>query len=63
MDTGINLTQAQQIIIVDLKYILYIKEQAKRRITRIGDINYTTIHFLVCYDIKIERKIKRRYRK
>lgn len=36
IDTGINLTQAQQIIIVDLKNILYRKEQVEEKITRIG---------------------------
>lgn len=63
IDTGINLIQAWQIIFVDSKYILYTKEQAKGRITRIGQINYIIAYFLIYYDIKIEKKIKRRHHK
>ncbi len=55
---GINLTQACQIIIIDLEYTLYAKEQAEGRITRIGQINYTMAHFLIYYNVKIEKRIK-----
>ncbi len=63
MSTEINSTRARQIIIVDFEYTSYAKEQAERRITRIGQINCTMAHFLVCYVIVIERRIKHRYRK
>ncbi len=63
MGTEINLTRARQIIIVDPEYTSYAEEQAEGRITRIGQINYTTAYFLVCYDIEIERRIKQRHRK
>lgn len=55
--TGINLTWAWQINIVDLEYRLYVEEQAERKITRIRQINYITIDFLVYYDVKIKRSI------
>lgn len=61
MGTGINLTRARKIIIVDLEYTSYAKQKAKERITRIGQINHTIAHILVCYDIEIERRIKRCY--
>lgn len=35
MDTKINLALARQIIIIDLEYILYIKDQVEGKITRI----------------------------
>lgn len=58
MGTEINLVLAWQIIIIDLKYILYAKEQVEGKITRIGQINCLMAHFLICYDIEIEKKIK-----
>ncbi len=58
MSIGLKLTQVWQIIIIDLEYTLYIEEQAEREITRIGQINYIIAHFLVCYNIEIERRIK-----
>lgn len=61
MGIEINLTRAQQIIIVDPKYILYNKEQVKIRITRITQINYIMAHFFVNYNINIKRRIKRCY--
>lgn len=36
MGTGLNLTQAWQIIIIDFEYTLYAIEQNKGRITKIG---------------------------
>ncbi len=63
MGTGINLTWARQIIIVDPKYNSNAEEQAKGKITRIGQINYIITPFLVCYDVKIERRIKCRHHK
>lgn len=61
MGTGINLTRAKQIIIVDPEYTSYAEEQAEGRITRIGQLNNTIAHVLVCYDVEIERRIKRRH--
>lgn len=61
MGTGINLTRVRQIIIVDPEYTSYAEQQAEGRITRIGQINHTTAHILICYDVKIERRIKRRH--
>ncbi len=63
MGNRINLTWAWQIIIVDPKYISYVEEQTEGRITRIGQTNCITAHFLVCYDVEIKRKIKRRHPK
>lgn len=62
MEIGINLIQDRQIIIVDPKSISYAEKQAKRRITRIEQINCTTIYILVYYDIKIKKRIKHDYR-
>lgn len=61
MGIGINLIQTWKIIIVDPKYNLYIKKQAKENITRIGQINCITAHFFICYNVKIERRIKYNY--
>ena len=36
MGTGMNLIRAWQIIIIDMKYILYIQEQVEKWITKIG---------------------------
>lgn len=58
MGTGINLIQAWQIIIVDFEYTLYAKEQVEKSITRIRQINYITVYFLVCYDVEIKKRIK-----
>lgn len=63
METGINLTRVRQIIIVDPEYTSYDEQQAEGRITRIGQKNHTTAHILICYDVEIERRIKRRHRK
>lgn len=35
--------QAQQIFIVNPKYTSYAKQQIKKKITRIDQINYTTV--------------------
>lgn len=59
--TRINLIQAQQIIIVNSEYILYTKKQFEGKITKIGQINYTIVYFFVCYNVKIEKKIKYHY--
>lgn len=48
MKIGINLTQAQQIIIIDSEYILYLKKQAEKSITRIELINYIIIYIFIC---------------
>lgn len=58
IEIDINLIWAWQIIIVDPKYILHTKQQAKKRITRIGQINHTTTDILIFYNVKIKRKIK-----
>ncbi len=63
MGIEINLIRAWQIIIVDLEYTSYVKEEVERRITRIEQIHCTTTYFFVFYDIKIKRNIKRRHRK
>ena len=48
----------RQIIIVDPEYTSYADQQAEEMITRIGHINHTTAHILICYNVKIERGIK-----
>lgn len=58
MGTGINLIRAWQIIIIDSVYTSYAEEKDKGRITRIGQINCITIHFLVCYNVGVEIRIK-----
>lgn len=58
IETEINLTQASQIIIIDSKYILYIKKQAERMITRIGQINYTTTYVFVWFNNEVQKRIK-----
>lgn len=54
MKIRINLIQAWQIIIINPKYTLYTKKQVKRKTTRIKQINYTIVHILIYYNIKIE---------
>lgn len=63
MTIRINLIQAWQIIIVDLEYIFYVKEQVKTKIIRIRQINNIIIYILIYYIIKIESKIKYCYYK
>lgn len=58
IETEINLIQAQQIIIVDLKYTLYTKEQFKERIKKIEQINFIIAYNFIYYDIIIKKKIK-----
>lgn len=58
-----NLTQAGQINIVDSKYISYVQQQTKKRIARIGQINHSTVHIFVRYNVKTEKKIKRHHYK
>ena len=48
MDTEINLTRAEQIIVVEPEYISYAEEQAEERITRISQLNHTSALILVC---------------
>lgn len=48
MSDEINLTRAKQIIVVELEYISYAAEKAEERITKIGQLNHTSAHILVC---------------
>lgn len=56
IETDINLIWTWQIIIVDSKYTLHTKQQAKGRITKIGQINHTTTDILIFYNVKIKKK-------
>ena len=58
MGAGITLTRACQIVITDLEYSFYPEAQTEKRISRIGQLNTTIAHFLVCYNVDVERKIK-----
>lgn len=63
MGAEITLTRACQIIITNSKYSFYLKTQTKKRISRISQLNTTIAHFLVCYDVDVERKIKEQHKK
>ena len=59
LGTGITLTHARQIVIVDLDYNASSSDQAEKRISRIGQTNESIAHILVCTDVKIEQEIKK----
>lgn len=63
MGARITLTRACQIVITDPKYSFYPKEQTKKRISCIGQLNTMIVHFLVCYNVDVERKIKEQHKK
>ncbi len=55
LGTGITLTQARQIIIINLDYNACLSDQAEKRISQIGQSNKSTAHILVCIDVTIEQ--------
>ncbi len=63
LGTGITLTRARQIVIIDLNYNACSSNQAEKRISRIGQSNEFTAHILVCTDIMIEQQIRKRHNK
>lgn len=62
LEAGITLTRACQIVIIDSKYSFYRKVQTEKRISRIGQLNTTTAHFLICYKVDVEKKIKEQHK-
>ncbi len=60
---GITLTQARQIIIIDLNYNAYLSDQAEKRIPQIKQSNESTAHILTCTNITIKQQIKKRHNK
>ncbi len=63
LGTGITLTRARQIVIIDLDYNTYLSDQAEKRISRIGQSNESTAHILICTDVTIEQHIRKRHNK
>ena len=63
LGTGITLTRARQIVIVDLDYNASSGDQAEKRISRIGQTNESIAHILLCTDVKIEQEIRKRHDK
>lgn len=62
MGAGITLTRAYQLVITNPEYSFYPKALTKKRISRISQLNTTTTHFLICWDVDIEKKIKERHK-
>ncbi len=63
LGTGIILTQARQIVIIDLDYNACSNNQAEKRISQIGQSNESIAHILVCTNITIEQQIRKRHDK
>lgn len=59
---GIILSRAYQLVITDPKYSSYPEAQVEKGISRIGQLNSMTAHFLVCYNIDVERKRKEQHK-
>lgn len=58
-----TLTQACQIVITDPEYNSYPETQTEKRIPRIGQLNVTTAHFILCYNVDVEKQIKDRHKR
>lgn len=58
---GITLIKACQIVITNLKYNFYPKAQTEQQISCISQLNIIIAHFLVCYNVDVEKKIKEQY--
>lgn len=54
IETGIILTRAQQIVIVDLNYNASSSNQAEKKISQIGQTNKLIAYILIYIDVKIE---------
>ncbi len=60
LGTGITLTQARQIVIIDLDYNPCLSNQVEKRISQIGQSNESIGHILVYTDVTIEEQIRKR---
>ncbi len=63
LGTGITLTRAREIVLIDLDYNACSNDQAENRISQIEQSNKSTAHILVCTDVTIEQQIRKRHDK
>ena len=54
LKTEITLTQARQIIIINLNYNVYLNNQVEKKISQIKQSNESTAYILVYIDVIIE---------
>jgi SNF2 family DNA or RNA helicase len=57
LGTGVNLTRARKIIILDIEWLATATQQAGFRIHRLGQLNETYIWILRCSKVEIDRKM------
>ncbi len=58
LKTGITLTWAKQIVLIDLNSNTYSRDQVEKRISLIGQSYEYTAHILVYTNVTIEQKIR-----
>ncbi len=63
LGTGITLTQARQMVIIDLNYNACLSNQVEKRISQIGQSNEAITYILVYTDDIIEQQIKKCHNK
>lgn len=60
---GIILTQAKQIVDINLDYNVCLSNEAKKRISQIEQSNESTSHIIVYIDVRKKQQIRKHHNK